>query len=89
MSIKSLPLTGLQRAQAYNINFIMLGFLVLLYLKQHTETILAVEIKEASLLWQNNIFTVSAHLAPIHYSNLDFILARRKLDGIHNITASS
>lgn len=89
LSIKPLSLTVLQRAQTYNITVIMPGFSVLLYLKRHTENVLAGEIKEAQLLWQKNIFTVSAHLAPIHHSNLDFILARRKLDGIHNITASS
>lgn len=44
MSIKSLTLTVLQRAQTYNITFIMLGFSALLYLKLHTEG----EIKEAS-----------------------------------------
>ena len=52
MSVISLPLTVLQRAQIYKIHLIMPGFLVLLYLKQHIETVLAVGIKEASLLWQ-------------------------------------
>lgn len=90
MSIKSLNPDSPPESLDIQYNFHYAGFLgFLLYLKQHTETILAAEIKEASLLWQKNIFTVSAHLAPIHHSNLDFILARRKLDGIDNITATS
>lgn len=52
-------------------------------------TILEGEIKEASLLWSKNIFTASAHLAPVPQSNLDFVLAREKLEGTPNITASS
>lgn len=88
ISIKSQTLTALGRPHTYNKTLIIMGPSVLLYLKEHTATVLAGEIKEATLLCQKNIFTVSAHLALIHHSNLDFILARRKLDGIHNITAS-
>lgn len=58
----------------------MLGLSAGLYLKRRTESVSVGDTTKTSLLWQKYIFTVIAHLAPIHQSNLDFILARRKLD---------